>query len=676
MEHEVNAKRCQIYMPLGNLYIDFGHENANNYSRELDIETAVATANYDYNGHHYSREYFISKDKQCLMMNFTSDTKFDINITFETLHKIKEIREENNMISFFGKCPSDGHIKRKETYIYGEKGTEFVCAFRVIAENSEVINENNSIRVTGTDKVTVCVAINTDYKNDSDLYNRCKNQLNCCTDFEKEKISAIKEYKEQYNRVKLNLSDYEDKRPLIDRIKDFDGTDLGLYELLFNFGRYLVIASSQPNTQATNLQGIWNEKWVPEWSCSYTTNINIQMNYWPVLSTNLTECFGPFIDLVEKIRETGTKTARDFYGARGFVCHHNTDIWGHSNPGGGGEFNNSCYACWNMASGWFACQLFDYYEYTEDEKFLREKIYPIMLESARFYLDILRESDGYYIITPTTSPENIFIHNGEYCAISKTSTMTMSILRELFNRILLAEKILDTKSDLSEEIEEKLPKLFPLQIGKNGALLEWDSEYEELEPQHRHIGHLYSLYPGNMITVDKTPELAEACREVLKRRGDVGAGWSIVLKAISYSALKDGDSALNLLQRMLKLVTETDKADYYDGGGIYPNLFDAAPPFQIDGNFGATACIANMLLQSDNGIIEILPALPKKWNSGYFKGLKARGNIEVSAEWENCRVTKVVLKSCREKKIKIKIGTQIKEIILKSGIETVVNMSV
>lgn len=674
MEHEVNAKRCQIYMPLGNLYIDFGHKNVENYNRQLDIETAVASASYNYNGHCYNREYFISKDKQCLMMNFTSDTKFDITITLETLHKIKKVTEEKNMISFFGKCPSDGHIKREETYLYGEKGTEFVCAFGVTAHGAQVISENNSIHVADAETVMVCVAINTDYKNDSDLYERCKNQLQSCTNFEAEKILAIKDHKEQYNRVSLKLSDEEDSRPLIDRIKEFDGSDFGLYELLFNFGRYLVIASSQPNTQATNLQGIWNEKWVPEWSCSYTLNINTQMNYWPVLSTNLEECFEPFMALVEKIRETGTKTARDFYGARGFVCHHNTDIWGHSNQGGGGEFNNSCYACWNMASGWLACQLFDYYEYTEDEKILKEKIYPIMHDAVRFYLDIMRESDGYYIITPTTSPENIFIHNGEQCAISKTSSMSMSIIRELFARVLQAEKILQTRSDLSGELEEKQARLFPLKIGKNGALLEWDKEYEEAFVQHRHISHLYSLYPGNMISVEKTPEMADACREVLKKRGTVGTGWSIVWKAICYTALKDGDSALNFLERMLNLVTETDKADYSDGGGIYPNLFDAHPPFQIDGNFGVTACIANMLLQSENGVIEILPALPKKWSNGYFKGLKAKGNIEVSVQWENCRVTKVVLKSCRDKKIKIKIGAQIKEILLKSGIETPIDI--
>ena len=676
MEHEVNSKRCQIYMPLGNLYIDFGHKFTENYSRQLDIAASVASACYDYNGHHYNREYFISKDKQCLMMSFTSDTKFNINITFETRHRIREIKKEKNMIFFFGKCPSDGHIKREETYLYDEKkGTEFVFSFAVTANNAQVTCKNNSICVTQADEITVYAAINTDYKNNSDLYEKCKKQLNSCTGFENEKEIAVREYKEQYDRAEISLSDSRNDRSLIDRIKDFDGSDLGLYELLFNFGRYLVIASSQPNTQAANLQGIWNERWVPEWSCSYTLNINTQMNYWPVLSTNLTECFEPFIALAEKIRETGRKTARDFYGAEGFVCHHNSDLWGHSNQGGGGEFNNSAYACWNMASGWLACQLFDYYEYTEDEKILREKIYPIMLDAARFYLDILRESDGYYIITPTTSPENSFVHNGTACAVSKTSAMSMSILRELFERVLQAERILGAKSKTGEELKEKLPKLFPLQIGKNGALLEWDKEYEEAFVHHRHISHLYSLYPGNMITVEKTPELADACREVLKRRGAAGTGWSIAWKAICYSALKDGDSALGFIQRMLRLVTETDKADYGDGGGIYPNLFDAHPPFQIDGNFGAVACISNMLLQSENGIVEILPALPEKWKNGFFKGLRAKGNIEVSAQWENCHAVRVVLKSDRDKKIRIKAGPKIKEVLLKGGIETHVELT-
>lgn len=667
MENEVNAKRCQIYMPLGSLYVDFGHINVSNYERELDLETAVASVSYTHEGHTYKREYLVSKEKQCLIMNVSSDEKFSINISFETLHRITDIRAEQNMISFFGKCPSDGHIKRKETYIYDEKGTEFVCTFGAVTETGQVTTDEKVIKVENTDKVTVYVAINTDYQNDSNLYEECKKQIAACGDFELEKANAIKEYQEQYNRVRLKLTDTEDKRVLIERLQKFDGSDLGIYELLFNYGRYLIIASSQPNTQATNLQGIWNEKWVPEWSCSYTTNINTQMNYWPVLSTNLAECFEPFMSFVKKVSYTGKKTARDFYGARGFVCHHNSDIWGHSNQGGGGEFGNSHYACWNMGSGWLACQLFDYYEYTEDKETLLDEIYPIMLDAARFYLDIMRVSDGYYIIAPTISPENRFIANGEKCAISKTATMSISIVQDLFGKILRAEQILGLKSEISEEIREKLSKLFPLQIGENGTLNEWDREYEEVEPQHRHNSHLYALHPGELITVDATPDLANACRETLKRRGDAGPGWSLIWKSICYSKLKDGNSALKLLERMLNLVSVTAVVDYFNGGGIYPNLFCAHPPFQIDGNFGATACISNMLLQSSDGLIEILPAIPDEWKNGSVNGLKAKGNIEVSIAWINGKAKKVVLKSCADKQIEVKMNSQIRKVALHKG---------
>ncbi len=471
--------------------------------------------------------------------------------------------------------------------------------------------------------------------------------------------------------MELSLNAEKTEIPLRKRLENFDGTDKGLYELIFNFGRYLVIASSRQGTQATNLQGIWNEEWVPAWSSNYTLNINTQMNYWPVLSCNLKECFMPLIDLVSKISLTGKEIAKEFYNAEGFVCHHSTDIWGHANPVGQNERGNSVYTCWNMASGWLACQMFDYYEYTEDEKLLCDKLLPIMIEAAKFYLDIMEvDEDGYYIITPSTSPENFFMVDGENYAVAKTTTMTMSIVRELFLRVIKACDILEVEDEILYKIHNVLPKLFPLQISKGGGMMEWDADYEEFDEHHRHISHLYSLFPGDGIN---TEEFFEACRKTLNNRGMGGTGWSIGWKLNAWATLKDGEKALQVLKRQLHLVEATKEIDYQNGGGTYPNLFDAHPPFQIDGNFGVVAGIANMLVQSRNGVIDILPALPKSWNRGYVKGLKVKGDIEVIIKWEdNCPV-EVILTSKRDREVSIRMNDGDMTVKLKANVPLAVN---
>ncbi|MDY3927897.1 MAG: glycoside hydrolase family 95 protein [Clostridia bacterium] len=671
MEKNMNSKETQLYMPLGNLYIDFGHKDITQYKRELDLKTAVVSVSYVSNGIHYRREYFVSDN--CIVMRFSADAEFDIAVSFDTLHKLTDEKKEDNTIAFFCECPGDGSISRNPVYTYDEQGTEFVCGVKVLAGSGSVSVDQKTISVRNTDCADILFAVNTTYYNPdrTKLYEKCMNQLTPQKTFEMLKSEAIERNKGQYERASLQLTDEITDCDLVERLSAFDGNDVGLYELMFNYGRYLVIASSQPGTQATNLQGIWNEDWIPAWSCNYTLNINTQMNYWPVLNTNLKECFEPFMTLVEKVHITGKKVAEAYYGARGFVCHHNTDIWGHSNQCGGGAINNSECMCWNMGSGWLAIQIFDYYEYTNDIQVLENKIYPIMCDAALFYIDIMREYNGYYIIAPTTSPENSFIFEGNKCAITRSSAMTTGIVRDLFRKLLKAEKVLGIESELSKKIEEILPKLNELKVGRDGSLMEWEEDFEEFDVCHRHISHLYGLFPGNQISVEKTPELADACRNVLRKKGITGTGWSLSWKACCYTALKDGNMALKHLQRQLKLVPSGKAINYHNNGGTYPNLFDAHPPFQIDGNFGFTACVANMLVQSSDDTIEILPALPDKWKKGSVKGLVAKHNIEVSILWNNGKAYKVELLSPNSIKINIKINSKKLNLDLVAGISTV-----
>ena len=654
LSKEFTSYDTSSYLPFGNLFINFGDEDVASYSRFLDLETGVAHTDYDSDGYKHHREIFASYDYSLIALKISTECKKSFDFEFE--HKLKITYSDENG-TYKGICPY--YVVNFET---GNNGYEYLKEDEVVAFTHKITCttdgnfyfKSNKFYVEDATETVIFISIDTTYDH---------NDRNVVLNYDVIKKAHIKDFSSLYNRASISLLSKEDTRPLDERIKEFDGDDLGLCELLFNFGRYLIISSSRKGSEAANLQGIWNEELIAPWRSNYTVNINTEMNYWPVHMANLSECFDPFISLMKKMQKTGRKTAKDYYNAKGFVCHHNIDFFGHTNPVGRGNSGSFIFSFWNMSSGWMASQLFDEYEYTLDKEKLKNVIFPIMKESADFYLDIMYEENGKLMICPSTSPENMFLVDGEGCAAAKTTMMTASILYDLFTKLSKACKILGIENNY-EEVKENL--FFP-EILKDGRLPEWSEDLPERDPEHRHVSHLYGLHPADIITTDDTPKLADACRKSLDTRGDVGTGWSLAWKVNLWARLKDGNRALKILERQLKYVEPSAEIDYVNGGGTYPNLFDAHPPFQIDGNFGTLSGIIEMLMYSKTGYIEILPALPDKFKCGFVKGIKAKGNITVDISWKNNKATEVTLFSPVSQTVTIKINCMEKFVSLVSN---------
>ena len=622
----------ESYLPLGNLKLKFAYGSgkegkAEGYRRQLDLENAVAQVSYTCNEVHYQREYFASYPAKAIFVLLTADKPvMDFTVSFIS-QLCLAVSAEDGALQVTGRCPE--HVdpsylpEREGSVVQGTKGMQVNAEFRVVSCDGQVREEEEMLHVSGASRCLLMLsAMRPPVLPDN-------------MDYEALKAAHIQDYRSIYDKVELYLGEQKDL-PTEERLELLKKgeEDNGLYGLFFQYGRYLLIASSREGSLPANLQGIWSWELRAPWSSNWTININTQMNYWHALSCNLEECLEPYIRFVERVSEEGKKTAAVNYRCRGSVAHHNVDYWGNTSPVGvpqgekAGEDGCVNWAFWPMGGAWLTQEIFRAYEYSGDEEYLKNTAAPIIREAALFLNDWLVEYQGEWVTCPSTSPENQFrLPDGQITGLTYASAMDMAIVKEVFTHYCRICEILGTQDALYKEICEKMPRLAPFRTGSFGQLLEWHEEYEEPEPGHRHASHLYGLFPAEVFAGDA--KLTEACRVSLMHRLENGGGhtgWSCAWIINLFAVLKDGEKAYEYLRTLLTRST-------------YPNLWDAHPPFQIDGNFGGTAGIANMLVQDRGGSVTLLPALPAQFKEGYVKGLCIKGRKCVDISWKDGKET-------------------------------------
>lgn len=648
-------ERIKSYQTLGDLHIEIPlAKKIDEYQRSLDLDTGIATTTYRANGIRYTREIFCSAPAQVIVVRMTADKPRAIS-TRLTLGRQQDAvceSEGGESLALRGQIGTKHH----ET---GEiAGMKFEARMLAIPRGGLVSNRNGVLRIQDADEITLYITGATDYRG-GDPAQQCGRVLEAAAsgEYATQRAQHVADHQRLFRRVDLNFG--EDKARMLPTDERLEAVkngadDPGLVATYFQFGRYLLMGSSRPDCMPANLQGLWNEHINAPWNSDYHTNINLQMNYWPTEVTNLGECHLPLVDYMESLVESGHKTAKAHYGCDGWVVHHLSDVWGFTTPADG------VWGIWPMGAAWLCEHPYEHYRFSGDKEFLAKRAYPLMKGAARFLLDFLVEGpDGYLVTNPSHSPENSFRKaDGTKSMFTYAATMDLHIIRELFTNCIEASGILESDEAFRAELKKALDRLAPLQISaKTGRLQEWIEDYDEPEPGHRHMSHLLGIHPANTITLRGTPELAEAVRKSLESRlasGGGHTGWSRAWIINFFARLEDGEKAYENLQGLLAKSTLS-------------NLFDTHPPFQIDGNFGGTAGIAEMLLQSHAGEVSLLPALPKAWPTGSVSGLRTRGGHTVSFSWENGKLHNASLSATQPQTCLLRVPEGSKTVGIQSG---------